>query len=288
VRLSNGVAIVPFSSLPQTPISEYIGRKMLFSPGDFMLDQNTFAGAYLEYENVPMKKTAEEAARVTGLKPTSDLLERTVKAFTLLNDNAKPVIGTSWLEFSDADLNSADFGMIAMMPRDEGASHSVMTQKVDETAIGIVEGYLKLKGGLANVCDLAIDRINLGRRRFQPGNRAIEGCIALEALLLTENQKDELRYRTWLRAALLLGTNLNERREIKKATREFYDLRSKTVHGKRASDATPEDERIAYRGMDVCSRALHAIIQLEYIPQWSDWELSGGNPGSGLVIDDKK
>ena len=39
----------------------------------------------------------------------SDELERTVRAFTLV-DGAAPVVRYSWLEFVDIDLAMADFG----------------------------------------------------------------------------------------------------------------------------------------------------------------------------------
>ncbi len=47
-------------------------------------------------------------------------------------------------------------------------------------------------------------------------------------------ERQELTYRLQLRAALLLGTTLSERKEIRKAVHDLYNLRSRVVHGKRA------------------------------------------------------
>ena len=188
---------------------------------------SSVVGAYREVHNCAMGKASEDPAKSSRSNSRSDELERTIRAFTLAGDNAKPAVGTSWVEFADSDLNMADFGVISMTARDEGALRDLTTQTVDEHAIKIVDNYLNLTGEVANICDVAIDRINLGRRRFYPGNRAIEGCIGLEALMLTDKQKEELSYRVRLRCALLLGSNLEERRQIKKPCANFTTCEAK-------------------------------------------------------------
>jgi hypothetical protein len=118
----------------------------------------------------------------------------------------------------------------------------------------------------------------LARRRHYPGNKAIEGAICLEALLLGDGENQELTYRLRLRAALLLTTNLNARREISRAIRDFYNLRSTTVHGLATSADEAAQNACAKRGLEICADALRAIVKMnkKYIPQ--DWELSGGRP----------
>jgi hypothetical protein len=113
--------------------------------------------------------------------PRSDELERTIRAFTLV-DGAAPVIGTSWLEFVDIDLAMAEFGRMRMTPRYEGPL-GFFRLDIGTDAIEWVEQYIHLAPEVRPHCDIAIERLNLARRRYSPGNKAIEGAICLEALL---------------------------------------------------------------------------------------------------------
>ncbi|MGC2223024.1 MAG: hypothetical protein WA624_11965 [Methylocella sp.] len=131
-------------------------------------------------------------------------------------------------------------------------------------------------------CDIAIERLNLARRRLSPGNKAIEGAICLEALLCPDNNQ-EITYRLRLRSALLLSTGFDERCKISNDVKAFYNLRSSTVHGTTSESKTAQkDEACAARGLDICAQALRKIVNLnkKFVPE--DWELSGGQPQSPL------
>jgi hypothetical protein len=171
----------------------------------------------------------------------------------------------------------AEFGRIHMMPRYEGPL-AFFPIDIGTDAIEWVKRYIDLAPEVRPHCDIAIERLNLARRRLSPGNKAIEGAICLEALL-AHDTKQEINYRLRLRSALLLSTELDERRNISKAVREFYILRSATVHGSTsASQTAQKDEGCATRGLDICAQALRKIVSLnkKFVPE--DWELSGGQP----------
>jgi hypothetical protein len=190
---------------------------------------------------------------------------------------ASPVVGASWLEFVDDDLRMAEFGMMRMTPQFEGQP-SFLAVDVDGEAIDWVERYLGLLPNLRPQFDVAIERLNLARRRNSAGNKAIEGGICLEALLGADI-KQEITYRLRLRAALLLSSEVDERRIISKAVNDFYELRSKTVHGARYElKSIQKNDSCAAIGLDICARILRRLIILnkKYIPE--DWELSGGQP----------
>ncbi|MGO9675363.1 MAG: hypothetical protein ACLPSF_14550 [Methylocella sp.] len=168
----------------------------------------------------------------------------------------------------------AEFGRIFMGPRHE-APLSYFSKDADADAIEWVERYIKLSSAVLPKCDIAIERLNLARRRTSPGNKAIEGAICLEALL-GDNLTQELAYRLKLRTALFLATEINERREIAQGVSSFYDLRSKTVHGveNKQKDAQ-KHEACAKRGLELCARVLRAIVSLNktFVPE--DLELGG-------------
>lgn len=79
--------------------------------------------------------------------------------------------------------------------------------------------------------DLALRRFNLAYDRILPEDRLIDYMVALEALLLTGEEQQELAYKLGLRGAVLLGENSDARFEIFSRLRRAYAVRSNVVHG---------------------------------------------------------
>lgn len=61
-------------------------------------------------------------------------------------------------------------------------------------------------------------------------DRAVDLRICLESIFLADGNKEQLRYRVSLRAALFLGSNLDARKEIFKTVRDSYDMTSTIIH----------------------------------------------------------
>jgi hypothetical protein len=180
--------------------------------------------------------------------------------------------------FIDPDLAMAEVGQMWTGPTYEGALSIVQETEVNDDAIAWVYRYLDLKEDMRAVCDVAIERLNLARRRRSPGNKAIDGAICLEALL-GDNDNTELTYKLKLRTALLLASDLGTRREIREAVADFYKLRSKTVHGRPSKAShSGRDAACAAKGLEICARALQEIIKRNEKPMLSEWELVGGVP----------
>jgi hypothetical protein len=190
------------------------------------------------------------------------------------------VTDTWWIDFVDPELAAADIAYSTSgYPANEVARTSY-SHAVDTDAIKWVERYISLVPEVKARCDIAIERLNLARRRYSPGNKAIEGAICLEALLGDTNQ--EISYKLRLRSALLLSTEFEERLKILDAVKRFYNLRSNTVHGK-ASKSKADDATCAARGLDICGQVLRKIVSLKKTfdsTDWEHWELSGGEPQS--------
>jgi hypothetical protein len=271
--LRNGVTLMPLDRLPPSEnariaVAQYLNQTSPWETFDFT---HPSIGAMLIVRQVP------GLHRHLADPPLSNELACTIRAFTLA-DGAAPVLGTSWIEFVNPDLARAEFGRMWMRANFDGTLWSVLPTEITTDALLWVDRYLQLHPGIRSSCDIAIERLNLARRRRSPGNKAIEGAICLEALL-GDGSAQELTYKLKLRAALLLTPKLDERREIVKAVNDFYELRSKTVHGhiSRAKDIQRDVLR-ANRGLEICTAALREIVQRnrKFVPQ--DWELSGGVP----------
>jgi hypothetical protein len=76
---------------------------------------------------------------------------------------------------------------------------------------------------------LALNYFNASFARKPRENQVIDLFICLEALLLRE--EDELTFRLATRGANLLGPDANDRKRVFAEVKDFYNLRSKIVHG---------------------------------------------------------
>ena len=140
----------------------------------------------------------------------SDAIERTIRAFTLAEDadpkiawltapmivgpprGGAPVTDTSWIDFVDPELAMADIASYMLGNPASEVARTFCSHTVDTDAIEWVERYIHLTPEVKSQCDIAIDRLNLARRRLSPGNKAIEGAICLEALIGRYQPRDQL------------------------------------------------------------------------------------------------
>lgn len=99
---------------------------------------------------------------------------------------------------------------------------------------------------------LALRRFTLAYERILPEDRLIDYMVALEALLLTREEQQELAYRLGLRGAALLGANPDARLEIFSRLRRAYTVRSNIVHG----GSSPPHVRIGPRQV-----TLHQFVE---------------------------
>lgn len=264
---SNGVTLHPiseapgsyrptrFNNLSASSFEELVLTVASFDVGD--VDAGDSEAGHAEYARI------------------SELMRRTVSA-CVLGGETSPTLTTTWLEFVDPELQRAEFGFVSMMSKHEGRHAQFPADATPET-IAWVEKYVNLPQEVAEHCDVAIERLNLARRRMKPGDQAIDGCICLEALLSGKGGQSELTHRVSLRTALLLGRTLQDRQDIYERVKRFYTLRSKMVHGQVRS-AKNTDGQIATDGLSLCLDALRAIIEGGAKPQPEEWELAGGPP----------
>jgi hypothetical protein len=201
--------------------------------------------------------------------PVFTKLFASVLAFTIADDFA-PYVGRSWVEFVDPRLTFAEQGRAHYSARSEGALASVIPKQVDENAMNWVFRYLALEEAARRRLDIAIERLSIARRRRSLNDKAIEGAICLEALLLEKDARQELGYRLAVRGARLLGANFDERAAVRRGLTKFYGLRSTAVHG----DLIDENKRKdVLDGLEACTRILQRIVQLGGAPDWNRIEL---------------
>nr|WP_246340395.1 HEPN domain-containing protein [Ancylobacter tetraedralis] len=266
-RFSNGVTLMPVSALPD-------------SPNSAMLKQRAFFGMHMDFPAAVMFEVSDVEgedghdgghARFQEITAT---LRWTIDAFVLADDVA-PTVSVVWQEFADPEFHPAEFGRIWMGSQHEGRLPNHPIQVTPEMTEW-VERYLTLHENVANACRVPIQRLNLARRRFAPGDKAIDGSVCLEALL-SGNARGELTHRLSVRTALLLGRTLEDRIAIAERVRKFYSLRSDVVHGS-APKKEAANRQVTEDGLALCVSVLRAVVMSGEVPKPEEWELSGGPP----------
>jgi hypothetical protein len=179
------------------------------------------------------------------------------------------VVNHSWSEYLKNDLAHAAFGFGWHAGlSDTPPFHTGLT--VDQQAIDFVRRYFAVSGNLSKL-DIATARLNLARRRNAMADKAIEGSICLEALL--GSNRFDVTYKLALRAALLVGRDLDERLRIQQTVTQFYKVRSDAVHG--SVDAiTPKQVQQVNDGLQICAQVIRRMVDIGRIPDWKVLELS--------------
>lgn len=275
VSLANGVRLMPFAATPDSPNFRMLGRRYQIQPLAMVDIASVMLPTIAVFDIGTVAATADHMAGKAAYDTAYDAILDAARAFTL-TDRCAPVVGNSWTDFVDPSLTLAEFGHIWMGARFEGSLSQAPPLNVNGEALAWVDQYLWMDELLRRSVDVALDRLNLARRRRSPGDQAIDSGICLEALLGDDNPQ-ELTYKLRLRAALLLGTTLAERQEIRKAVHDLYNLRSKVVHGRaRRPEDRSADARCASRGLEICTQAVRAIVQRNARLDFAEWELTGG------------
>jgi hypothetical protein len=222
--------------------------------------------------------TTERPRRDTRPDPFSSL--RVFAARLAIIREASPAVLRVWSEHLDPDLDRV-FGMKGWGQPGQDAAAPWYPEEIRPDDVPLLERLYGLTGRHQKVIDIALERINLGRRRVSPGNTAIDAAIALEALLGDPSSTSDMTYKLRLRAALFLADTLEGRRTLSKEVRDLYGLRSKVAHGGEATNGATH--AVAARGVEIVRELLHKLVeQPGGLPDWPDWELAGGDP-AGLM-----
>ncbi|ANT62294.1 hypothetical protein AYJ57_17885 [Salipiger sp. CCB-MM3] len=128
-------------------------------------------------------------------------------------------------------------------------------------------GYLDcLEPTDADRIRVPLRHLNLFGARLPLVEKAIHLRVALETSFLSKDNGPGLADRIALRAAIVTGSNLEERREIKQAVKKAYDLASGAVH--KGSLKETESPRLT-AAAEICQKALQLFLVYGGLP--NDW-----------------
>lgn len=145
------------------------------------------------------------------------------------------------------------------------------------------------KLGLSTVSRiLALEK---GRGKFQDsllgavrwaGKAAVSGrteesflsyAIALESLILADNEREELQYRLITRIAHLIGPDLASRKKLSNTMKNLYRLRSQIVHSGEADVTDVDLAKMRFITEQCICRVLKdpTFSEIKTIQDWADW-----------------
>lgn len=214
-------------------------------------------------------------------EPLSDyqLLDEIRNVLTAVGPCA-PIQAVSWFQFDDRDLDDALLGAGRMFHNHEAMPMRIAAFGDFECilAVELVRCFYQVESKLRRKLGIALDRLNLAIRRKSVGDRALDLCIALEAILA--DGRAEHSYKVSLRAALLTGLGI-EARGIVKAT---YDLRSALVHNGEvppkitvAGKGKIASEEVTSEAIRVCGAVIVAVLRRRELPDWFEYDLNKPN-----------
>ena len=281
-ELDQGVSLVPLGDIPSSSNLDWLteDRNHVLPTG---LNRPNLLGipevALIRKVIVePFITDTRDELPPRSAEPLSDyrLLDEIRNVLTAVGPCA-PIQAVSWFQFDDRDQDDALFGFGRSVRH-----HEVMPMQIDAIgdfncaqAVELVCCFYQLESKLRRKLSIALDRLNLAIRRQSVGDRALDVCIALEAML--SDGQGENTYKVALRTALLTGLGVEARR----AVGATYSLRSALVHDGVAPPTTKvpgkgriPSEEVTTEAIRVCAQVIVAILQRRGLPDWYEFELN--------------
>lgn len=116
-----------------------------------------------------------------------------------------------------------------------GGSKYVLDNRMSQRLKSLWPRLHKIIEAKDNYLRLPVARLVDGATRSRPEDAILDYSIGLESLL-TRGVSDELSYRFALRGATILAWESSNKDSYYKSLRDFYDIRSKIVHGSQVDE----------------------------------------------------
>lgn len=296
VDLGRGVTLLPFSELPDSRTKEWLSQPR--DPTAFpvflasMFASQPGAALVCRCTVQPFLHSTKlgEPPAQTNPNRIQSLLDDARLALTLIGPSC-PLNAGYWFQFDDPNLSEAAFyGGVStsyqeVLPWGFGLTPPVLIEPAEAQAVAT--RFLDLPDPLRATLRLALSRLNQAVRRPPHGDRALDLSIALETLLVDGG--GENTYKVGLRAALLVDAPLERRREVRATIGALYTLRSALVHDgvlpaevKVARGGKRPSPEVVKEATAICAMVLRAILDAGSVPDWYDYELTGGRHPEGM------
>ncbi|HEY9084128.1 MAG TPA: hypothetical protein VIN73_12410 [Vicingaceae bacterium] len=121
-----------------------------------------------------------------------------------------------------------------------------------------IKSFDKLSEEFQHRLLISLDKLNDYGSGNLLENRAIDLRVCIESIFLADGNKEQLRYRVSLRAALLLGKSTEEKHEIFNTIKSAYDITSTVIHNGKFSKSN--DLKLLKSAAEYCRKAIVYLI----------------------------
>ena len=162
-------------------------------------------------------------------------------------------------------------------PRPWGSVKATASSVKD--AVSLYETRKSLSTGSTQELEVPIQRWIKSKTDQLLPDRFIDLRIALESLYLKDflnEQSQEMRFRLSLFGAWHLGSDIGDRRRIRKSLRNAYDMASRCVHTGAAVE-NDENRKFLSDAQDLCRRGIVKLLREGNPHDWGDLILGAGD-----------
>lgn len=230
IALGDGLSITRLSS---TEREEFASRTLLFPFSPFgNLGPTGWEEFALEYDAEVPKFIGKHTEPVTGQGFQGVATEKCDEAIAALRLFKAGAVRYIAINFRRLVWEPGAFGGSILKPPTASVGPRYELSRDDIPAFeSFWTDFRRQRSSTRRRIDLALRRFNLAYERILPQDRLIDYMIALEALLLTREEQQELAYKLGLRGSALLGENPDTRFEVFSRLKKAYAVRSEIVHG---------------------------------------------------------
>ena len=208
-------------------------------------------------------------------------VEQFCDALSLANDGAIECVA-DWIHVDpDAIIipRWSHTGVVRLFHHTQRRRDSVLaTENSVNEAVSLYEARQSLSPGLGQKLEVPIKRWIKSKTEQSLPDRFIDLRIALESLYLRDflnENSQEMRFRLALFGAWHLGSDIGDRRRIRKRLREAYDVASGSVHSG-VLDYTSENRELLSDAQDLCRRGMLKLLREGHPHDWGDLILGAG------------
>jgi hypothetical protein len=291
IDLTPEVSVIPMKDVPDSEQKQWLDT-MMYAGSDSL--------TYSALNMVPPTSALVKRRRIepfivdaAAVEQSQDANQEYLTTHTLFQDiiSVLTVVGprvslpfAHWFTYDDPDLQRASLmgssrsnSLMEILPW----SHDQYLPLDPIEAPIVVRGYLALKPSVRDIFNVSIQRINQAQRRRTIGDKAVELCTALEALM-GDSGNTEMTHKIKVRATRLVGGAPSVRIKNAALLSETYAIRSKLVHTGKVDEnrqkfiAGRELTRadIVKETVEIAVELVKVLIRRGGIPDWTEFDVS--------------
>lgn len=232
IKLNDTLSLIPLKSLRETP-QKYLSGPKETEGSPSMLGSHV---ADAKYPQVVLQKSisfSKVLNQQSDFYPINEDLELDeLCTFLSFRSAISPMIYHKWTELEDwvpkhlSTLTGLHGGSSEFNYR----NLVLFTSEDWDELAPLYQKFRQLSNHDRETIGVALRRITHSKVRWSKVDRAIDLGVALEAILLAPNEKNNITHKFRERASSTLATNPNEIQDIKSFFNKFYDCRCSAVH----------------------------------------------------------